>query len=1646
MPYLCDQKITKTTITMKTNYLFKTLLLLLCLVGGVNVSWAGDFNGSNYDQKVTVPGTFDLSYGTYTGFNRESFFSNGKKIENSKSNAKAVFTFTVSEASEFLLSLEGSNGNGYGDYNCNLEIRIWAAAGAEPSDATKTFTVEDNNNWNDFNAYYLFTDELAAGDYKLSIKWTDQANVQNIKMAAVGSSKYDVSSDEVSLMTNWKTKALVNISNSKYSGYDNMEYTSAYDNVIFIINSQYDCDLDVAFQASTDNDDCSIKMMLVGANGTVLGSETKDITKNGWSTWGDYTTSTSISVSAGYQVLCIKFIGGGSNVKNLKVTPSNIDTGFKDIAIDLRSGQLGTEGSNLQKYLVIDAEDKYSYKDDEPTSYNALLKADSYNGGQHGYVNFKAEIPVKAGYYKVTAGECQYDGSSLSIKNSSDVAQTIYNLYGRSATSYSLNGTCDNSTVGSQLHHQSFWYHAESDETIIIDFDQYTPYFSLEKVSGVPDVQHVVTFAKADGITGTLPETVIVTDGESITLPVNRTLYKSGYTLTAWNDGSKDYAPGASYTPSDHTTLTAVFTANAATLAESMSAVVVKWNLEPLTGIPAINISEGNTGFWVTQASINGKSVDFQMQVDNTYSDGQGKLSNSGRSSWCQANKNTKITIPSLEDAVVEMSGYAAFGADGKTATTIEGSSSYDSSTTLSYTITGSSASTDIIIGNDCGYLSYIQVTYPRQVVPALSSLTVNGEDVASGILTDINTGDAYTATLSGNTYTTVPTVEATFEGAIEPTITVTGTGTSRTYTINDGTRDYTLVVEGIHIYSKGVGEETVNLKYTSDGVSNNVWSNGVYSISPVGDGWNNSGFKLNASNGPFTLSVPSDVQVKQFIIHEFKDNYVDGSFNTITSTGMTTAYIPTKHNLGHTDGEKYDLIINLDDHQAGKDIVFSFTGGSQITGWYELTVAYSDPGTAPVKTAESVTIVNNHAVVAVTFDRVIKEDVTASINGGTVTAEGGATTLYFPIWDLSYSTNYTLTIPAEAVEDNYGNKNASAIEIAVNVPAKAAVTQAAYDYVVSSVDEFDAAIAALKVSNNTKSATRKTIFMKNGNYNFGTTERHVQAHNVSIIGESRDGVVIYGNRTGMNNPILQLRYYTGQYLQDLTVRNDLNWRQNDKEGVGITIQGGEKAVMKNVTMLSNQDTQVTGERAYFENCEIHGTVDFICGGGTNWYERCSLVMEADGYIAAPATSATLKYGYVFNNCTISEAEGVSDTGYKLGRPWLDTPRVTFLNTTMLAIGNTKGWSPMSSSATTMDAYFYEYNSKDGNGDAVDVSSRSVSGVCKNGDYSPVLTAGEAAKYTLKNVLGGTDSWLPTDECPTLSAPASVSISGTTLSWSAVDDARCYVIFKDGDYYSNQSSLSTSLTLTATGVYTVKAANLNGGLGEESDEVKFVLLDENSAHTSVAASSVDVVLQRTIPADKWATIVLPFALNSTQLTSAFGENVQVAQLTSFTDNILCFTSVTSTNANEPYAIKVKDGEYSGTASFSNVTIVEGTPAKTSVSGVDFIGSYAATTNIPASDEDSEYYFFSNNKLWKTASSGTANTMKCTRAYFKIPGTTEARVIGFSIDDETTGISDAMRLNDNGKLKNDNFFDLQGRRVAQPAKGLYIVNGRKVVVK
>ena len=72
---------------------------------------------------------------------------------------------------------------------------------------------------------------------------------------------------------------------------------------------------------------------------------------------------------------------------------------------------------------------------------------------------------------------------------------------------------------------------------------------------------------------------------------------------------------------------------------------------------------------------------------------------------------------------------------------------------------------------------------------------------------------------------------------------------------------------------------------------------------------------------------------------------------------------------------------------------------------------------------------------------------------------------------------------------------------------------------------------------------------------------------------------------------------------------------------------------------------------------------------------------------------------------------------------------------------------------------------------------------------------------------------------------------------------------------------------------------------------------------------------------------------------------------------------------------------------------------------------------------------------------SGKTLGVGKAYLTYSGSTAPEFLGFG---ETTGIENIAKSQE--PTANGQYFDLQGRRVAQPTKGLYIVNGKKVVIK
>lgn len=224
--------------------------------------------------------------------------------------------------------------------------------------------------------------------------------------------------------------------------------------------------------------------------------------------------------------------------------------------------------------------------------------------------------------------------------------------------------------------------------------------------------------------------------------------------------------------------------------------------------------------------------------------------------------------------------------------------------------------------------------------------------------------------------------------------------------------------------------------------------------------------------------------------------------------------------------------------------------------------------------------------------------------------------------------------------------------------------------------------------------------------------------------------------------------------------------------------------------------------------------------------------------------------------------------------------------------------------------------------------------------------------------------------------------------------------------------------------------------------IQVAKINEDEAYTPEAADLVYVELKRALSVDNWNTFVVPFDISNEELKETFGDNVQVAEYSEVADgdnSIVNFNmmDIPAIAANTPVLLKpaIINTTYNKYC-FDDRTIVTGDAKVEGAAHFDFVGTYAASTTIAAGD-----YFISSSELWKSEG---ATTIKGTRAYIKVKDTEAgARIVGFSLDGvETTAIMDVER----GTITTGNVYNMAGQQVKKAQKGIYIQNGKKVVVK
>jgi hypothetical protein len=211
-------------------------------------------------------------------------------------------------------------------------------------------------------------------------------------------------------------------------------------------------------------------------------------------------------------------------------------------------------------------------------------------------------------------------------------------------------------------------------------------------------------------------------------------------------------------------------------------------------------------------------------------------------------------------------------------------------------------------------------------------------------------------------------------------------------------------------------------------------------------------------------------------------------------------------------------------------------------------------------------------------------------------------------------------------------------------------------------------------------------------------------------------------------------------------------------------------------------------------------------------------------------------------------------------------------------------------------------------------------------------------------------------------------------------------------------------------------------LGTYNGEVN---LNELDAAAQATIDNVDVTLTRTLTADKWNTFCVPF-------DAAIPAGWTMKEFSSAADNVISFTDASTIVAGKPYIVKPTSDAVNPVFENVNIKVTEGT-----AQGEGEYKFAGQLYNKSLATDGTIAYLTADGIVKKLISGG----IKGMRAYFQIPGS--GANVKLFIDGVETGIG---LTPDPSPVDEGSIYSLDGRRISNPSRGIFIVNGKKVVIK
>lgn len=266
------------------------------------------------------------------------------------------------------------------------------------------------------------------------------------------------------------------------------------------------------------------------------------------------------------------------------------------------------------------------------------------------------------------------------------------------------------------------------------------------------------------------------------------------------------------------------------------------------------------------------------------------------------------------------------------------------------------------------------------------------------------------------------------------------------------------------------------------------------------------------------------------------------------------------------------------------------------------------------------------------------------------------------------------------------------------------------------------------------------------------------------------------------------------------------------------------------------------------------------------------------------------------------------------------------------------------------------------------------------------------------------------------------------------------------DYYASWTGSAQSVTFTTT--QQTHATQII--VTVEVPKAKNYTLDETKKDNVIETyENANVTLQRTLEASHWNSFCVPFALNKDQVTQYFGEGTQLRTYEGRCENnIVYFATVDNIEAGKPYIMKpgnavVKNPTFEGVSMVATGLDENGNPqAVGDANTVQMKGIYNHVTLV---QDKTNIYIGAGNKFYYPADA-EACQMNGLRAYFIVPEGTDIKKLRANLDGATTSLGEIFDTEES----NTPVYNLQGQCVGNSLStlksGIYVQNGKKVVVK